>query len=82
MRRTQTIVVIKKKNVYFKQCLQLSTISKQLYNVGLYCFRQALIKKGLFLSPKTVYDIMRENENWVQLPRKICNQVWRQVCFV
>ena len=25
---------------------------------------------------------MRKNENWMQLPRKICNQVWRQVCFV
>jgi len=80
MRRAQTVEVIKPRHNDFNACFNLATISKQLYNVGLYCFRQALFNDDLFLTNKMVYQEMKQNENWNYLPKKICNQVWKQVC--
>ena len=71
---------IGKNHSLYEQCDHLSKISKQLYNVGLYIFRQALIKEERWISNKEVYQLMKQNENWVLLPRKVSNQVWSQVC--
>ena len=53
--------------------------TKQLYNVGLYELRQALFNQSEFLNYKVLYQEMKKNENWTALPRKISNQVWKQV---
>lgn len=79
MKRSITILHIKKKNLLWDQCDNLSKVSKQLYNVGLYILRQGLVKEERWISSKELYDTMKLNENWVLLPRKVSNQVWRQV---
>ena len=79
MKRSLKILKITQKNPLFKKCDGLSKISKQLYNVGLYCLRQTLINKNRWLSSKELYDQMKLNENWIALPRKVSNQVWKQV---
>lgn len=70
---------VKRNNQHWKECDDLSTVSKQLYNVGLYALRQALIHENKWLSPKELYQCMKSNENWTLLPRKVSNQVWKQV---
>jgi len=79
MKKTYTLKVIKPKHSFYDECRQLCTTTKQLYNVGLYELRQSLIHKDTFLSYKTVYQLMKTNENWCAIPRKISNQVWKQV---
>ena len=76
--KTFTLLKVDKNHPYYNECLNLSTISKQLYNVGLYALRQSLIFNGVFLANTEVYALMKENENWIELPRKISNQVWKQ----
>ena len=80
MKRSLVVMKIGRNHSLFSQCDDLAKISKQLYNVGLYAFRQALINEEKWLSNKEVYQIMKQNENWISLPRKVSNQVWKQVC--
>lgn len=77
--RSQTVKVIKKNDEHFAVCQQLTTIAKQLYNVGLYYQRQNLINDGVFVNHKDVYQIMKANPNWQMLPAKVSNKVWQQV---
>lgn len=79
MRRARTIVRVGKNHPWFETCEALSKATKQLYNVGLYELRQALIHDDIWLSDTDLYDKMKSNENWVLLPRKVSNQVWKQV---
>jgi len=79
MNKTYTLQVIKSTHPYYKECMDLCIISKQLYNVGLYQLRQTLIHSGYFLSSKAVYAGMKQNENWISLPRKVSNKIWKQV---
>lgn len=79
MNKSIIIKKIYKKSKLYDECNELSIVTKQLYNVGLYELRQALFNNGEFLSPKIVYDRMKENENWANIPRKVSNQVWKQV---
>lgn len=79
MNKSYTLQVIKSTDPYYNECMDICVISKQLYNVGLYQLRQALINDGKFLSSKVVYEGMKQNENWISLPRKISNKIWKQV---
>jgi len=79
MKRTRTIVRVGKNHKWYDECLSLTTLTKQLYNVGLYELRQALLKRDTWLTDKELYDLMKTNENWKGLPRKVSNQVWKQV---
>lgn len=79
MNKSFIIKNITKYSDYYQECLDLSTISKQLYNVGIYGLRQSLINNSKFLTNKEVYQIMKSNENWKLLPAKVSNQVWKQV---
>ena len=54
-------------------------LQKTLASKGLYQLRQALIHEGSFRSYKAVYEAMKQNENWLLLPRKVSNQVWKQI---
>ena len=56
MKRSITILHIKKKNPLWDQCDNLSKVSKQLYNVGLYILRQGLVKEDRWISSKELYD--------------------------
>jgi len=71
--------VIKPNHPLYEECETLCVTSKQLYNVGLYELRQHLFKHHGFLSYQTLYQRMKQNENWIAFPRKISNQVWMQV---
>ena len=77
--RSRTLKIFSKNSNYHQECFGLATISKQLYNVGIYELRQSLIKENIFLTNKEVYQRMKLNENWSLLPRKVSNQVWKQV---
>ena len=79
MNRVYTIKVVKKQSAFYAECFKLATVSKQLYNVGLYFLRQNLLNFNQFSSSKALYLAMKENENWKKLPRKVSNQVWKQV---
>ncbi len=79
MNKSYILQVIKSTDPYYNECMDICIISKQLYNVGLYQLRQALIHEGSFLSYKAVYEAMKQNENWLLLPRKVSNQVWKQI---
>jgi IS605 OrfB family transposase len=79
MKKAYTLQVIGLKHPYYDDCMELCTITKQLYNVGLYELRQTLIHQQSFLSYKAVYQLMKSNENWCAIPRKVSNQVWKQV---
>lgn len=79
MNKTITLQTVKPNNPLYKECEDLCVISKQLYNVGLYELRQALFNNSEFLNYKVLYQEMKKNENWTALPRKISNQVWKQV---
>lgn len=79
MNKTITLQVIKPNHPLYEECRALCIISKQLYNVGLYVLRQHLFNHHQFLSYQALYQQMKQNENWVALPRKISNKVWMQV---
>ncbi len=79
MKKAYTLQVIRPHHPYYNDCMERCTITKQLYNVGLYELRQSLIHKQSFLSYKAVYQLMKANENWCAIPRKVSNQVWKQV---
>lgn len=79
MKKAYTLQVVGRNHPYYDDCMALCTITKQLYNVGLYELRQALIHQDAFLSYKAVYQLMKANENWCAIPRKVSNQVWKQV---
>ena len=75
MKKAYTLQVIGLKHPYYDDCRALCTITKQLYNVGLYELRQTLIHQQSFLSYKAVYQLMKSNENGCAIPRKVSNQV-------
>jgi len=79
MNKSITLQIIKSNHPLYGECEAMCVISKQLYNVGLYELRQTLFNHGQFLSYKTLYQQMKQNENWTALPRKISNKVWMQV---
>jgi len=79
MKKTYILHVIKSNHSFYDECTQRCSTPKQLYNVGLYELRQALIHDNTFLSYKAVYQLMKTNENWCAIPRKLSNQVWKQV---
>ncbi|MCK5522285.1 MAG: transposase [Thiomargarita sp.] len=79
MNKTITLQSVKPNHPIYRECEDLCVISKQLYNVGLYELRQTLFNKSEFLNYKVLYQEMKKNENWTALPRKISNQVWKQV---
>ncbi len=79
MNKSYTLQVIKRTDSYYNECMDICIISKQLYNVGLYQLRQALINDSKFMSSKVVYEGMKQNENWISLPRKVSNKIWKQV---
>jgi putative transposase len=79
MNKTITLQSVKPNNPIYRECEELCVISKQLYNVGLYELRQTLFNKSEFLNYKVLYQEMKKNQNWTALPRKISNQVWKQV---
>jgi len=79
MNKTITLQSVKPNHPIYRECEDLCVISKQLYNVGLYELRQTLFNKSEFLNYKVLYQEMKKNENWIALPRKISNQVWKQV---
>lgn len=79
MKKAYTVQIISPNHPYYPICVALCTTTKQLYNVGLYALRQSLIHNDTFLSYKAVYQLMKGNENWCAIPRKVSNQVWKQV---
>jgi putative transposase len=53
--------------------------SKNLYNAALYEMRQAFIKRGERICYEELYHRMKEHEAYNALPRKVCQQVLKQL---
>lgn len=53
--------------------------AKNLYNLALYEMRQAFFQNGLYLSLAEVYHRVKQTEAYQALPRKVSNDVLRQL---
>jgi putative transposase len=53
--------------------------SKNLYNAANYVVRQAFIHEGVYLNVAAVYHQIKEHEAYCALPRKVSNDVLRQL---
>jgi putative transposase len=53
--------------------------SKNLYNAANYVVRQSLIHEGVWLNFATVYHRIKDHEAYCALPRKVSNDVLRQL---
>jgi putative transposase len=53
--------------------------SKNLYNAANYIVRQAFIHEGVYLTFAAVYHRIKDHEAYCALPRKVSNDVLRQL---
>ena len=53
--------------------------SKNLYNAANYLVRQMYIHQGVYLKLGTIYHQIKSHEAYVGLPRKVSNDVLRQL---
>lgn len=63
----------------YKLLLQLCKLSKNLYNVTLYETRQFFFKNNTFLAYPKAYHIVKENENYKQMPKQVAQQTMKVV---
>jgi putative transposase len=56
-----------------------SFAAKNLYNLALYEWRQAFIHKGKYLCYAEVYHLVKHSEAYQALPRKVSNDILRQL---
>src|SRR5690242_16129346 len=53
--------------------------SKNLYNAANYLVRQSFIREGIYLNIAVVYHRIKDHEAYRALPRKVSNDVLRQL---
>jgi putative transposase len=68
---------IKKSHPFYKECDQLCFLSKNVYNSGLYLFRQEFIHNHNIISYKDIYYDLRYKKDYKALPDKISKQTLR-----
>lgn len=71
--------VIKSNSPYFAEIDDAAFASKNLYNATNYIMRQAYICTGFVLDMKALYAEAKLTEAYIGLPRKVSNDVLRQV---
>jgi putative transposase len=53
--------------------------SKNLYNAANYLVRQTFIHKGVYLNVGAIFHLIKDHEAYCALPRKVSNDVLRQL---
>src|SRR5215471_11918418 len=71
--------VIRKTDPRFAAIDQAAFVSKNLYNAANYIVRQAFIHEGVYLGYVEVFHRSKEHEAYRALPRKVSNDVLRQL---
>jgi putative transposase len=71
--------VIRKTDPHFAMIDQAAFASKNLYNAANYLVRQAFIHEGVYLGYAEVFHRIKDHEAYCGLPRKVSNDVLRQL---
>lgn len=66
--------VINNKHSFFYECDNICFKSKNIYNQGLYNVKQYYFDNKKFLSLKDNYQIIKNQDSYKELPRKVSNQ--------
>jgi len=77
MRLTEQIII---PTEYFNEIDNISFLSKNLFNASLYEIRQHFFQTEKFIGYCNLDKLMKNNPDYVALPRKISQQVLQQVC--
>ncbi len=67
--------IIKTSNSFHKEIDNLAWRSKNLYNYANYLVRQSFINEGKYLNNAAIFNLVKQHESYVALPRKVSNQV-------
>lgn len=70
---------IRKSDPRFAAIDQAAFASKNLYNVANYVVRQSFITSGIYLNAVAVFHRLKTHEAYCALPRKVSNDVLRQL---
>lgn len=70
---------INQNHYFYKECDNICFAAKNIYNYSLYNMRQHFFNDDGFLSFKELYHIVKLSDCYVNLPRKVSNQVLRNV---
>ena len=70
---------LKFNNKEYELILKLCRLSKNLYNVTLYETRQFYIRNDSFLVYAKAYHIVKENENYKQMPKQTAQQTMKVI---
>jgi len=71
--------IIKQNHSFFKECDNLSFLSKNLYNQGLYNVRQHFFETKSYLNYNSNYHITKLQNSYKQLPTKISCQTLKMI---
>jgi putative transposase len=71
--------VINKRDPRYAAIDAAAFAAKNLYNLALYEFRQAFLHEGKYLSYAEVYHRVKHSEAYQALPRKVSNDILRQL---
>ena len=71
--------VIRKTDPRFVAIDRAAFASKNLYNAANYLVRQAFIHEGVYLNYAAVFHRLKDHEAYCALPRKVSNDVLRQL---
>jgi putative transposase len=71
--------VIRKTDPRYAKIDEAAFASKNLYNAANYLVRQAFIHKGVYLNYAAIFHRLKHHEAYCALPRKVSNDVLRQL---
>lgn len=71
--------VIRKSDPRYAAIDRAAFASKNLYNAANYLVRQSFIREGIYLNFAAVYHLIKDHEAYRALPRKVSNDVLRQL---
>lgn len=71
--------IINKNHSFYNECDLLCFKSKNLYNQALYNVRQYFFENNKYLNYYKNFHITKQQESYIQLPRKVSNQTLKMV---
>jgi len=71
--------IIKQNHIFFKECDNLSFLSKNLYNQGLYNIRQHFFETKSYLNYNSNYHIAKNQDSYKELPSKVSCQTLKMI---
>lgn len=71
--------IIKPNHKFYNECDNLTFLSKNLYNVGLYNIRNYYFENKKYLSYVDNYHLVKSTDSYKQLPAKVANQTLKLI---